>query len=1411
MECILRICHENLHEVDHNLIVPLIRHCVSNISSENNNSNDLNLTYCKILVEIGAKYCTDVMDDLFVIFQPGTSSAFNVLVLNTLADLATKNPYGMVPYLKALLGSMLPMLSVVKQDHIKGVFAYTLMRFAESIQEYLANIEKAPDQNVTKEYFTLEFENAYNHLSMWMQIREPNVRGKVIEALGVTCALISKEKFQEILPQLITSLLSYYKRPALSISTSTFEVDLHSITKSLCLILELAIQEQLYPPLNIQIDNIIANLFNQICVLPDYSQPSSIRNHNEILRCFATLTKKYCDPMILFLLNKLDSSNESVKIGSLTILRHLINACDVELVSKMPMIFSGLRIVLYDESIKVRKILTQVIVAVAYHGYLDLSGGESFIQFIIRQCSLPIIQYKHSISDLNENSLESLVLMCENVLYLLVTTVNDIENVMWPHLFEYLLPQEYRLAAPVICRSLGSLLVKLQEKANENPNHNLRLNFLENNHIIPKPAILLARLFVLIGGLPNETKILPVLKLIKLILPLIDEKSSSIVCNKLDQLINDIQSDYNDGFEKWQSEAFCFVTQYLDEMIESNYEFIYLFGKSLLSQIHLYNDNCSNKYFLMLILGDVIKKIATKQFSIESIETVFSNCDHTSELEQNGCANVAGQAASGFLDVVLVKLEQIVEHKKTNGLFNMIVDSVRSGPTKEQENVKSTVLLSYGKIAKNATSSLLLTRLETPILRSLISYYKSSKDLTVKSNFIQAVKLIAETVSSNSSSSHTNEPYVLRSRNELLNEITSILKTSSSSSHNQIKLCLETLSYLVNLEPIVNDKTKQTVIIIASNSALSLQNNAEVLSSYKLFLKQIVFREKNDPFILESTIRTLNKWFISTDHFNRLNATESVNYLLGNYLDSIDDLSFKTFNSLGSLLGLLVPRCFDPDQHVCQQAFSCLIQLCLISDKMQSRLPQNDNSISIITQLETESNFHDLEILASSTNQLSKCIAQRFQVNDPQLILFIKSVFDGLMDPQTLSSTGSSLVLNELMKLKGSELKENIEYLVDEFEKKLSKLSHEQTRQITLKAFCSLAFHHLSSVIKVIITNHIHFDDTIKLMIKSLAQDDNINEFLLEFLLEIITESQLTEPHFDISKRNHGISIVKPNLLAAICALKEVFLSINKSKLNEFGRIFTLLLLAIGSYVNTEYVLPGIRQKEANDKRSPRNSEDSIEIKMIPVKCAVEAFQAFILSSKHNYILNHISSEQWIEMEFEHSFHEIVSLIGKLLCDHSSNHIPNIVNLLLKVQNSPEVRHRVVLVSMFSQVLVTRVTDESIDEIVLNTLFTLLQDESALVRRLCVVGFRKFIDEKGKPSSKFTLTLISAMLNEMDVQGGYDKDTALEAINCLTSILNVIQCKDVKDQLVTIANRLRTQFDKVFICNYLHIFHFCCI
>ncbi|NWR96028.1 MROH1 protein, partial [Furnarius figulus] len=53
--------------------------------------------------------------------------------------------FGMVPFLTSILGTMLPMLGMAKQEHMKCVFCYALQHFSESIQEYVANAEQAPD------------------------------------------------------------------------------------------------------------------------------------------------------------------------------------------------------------------------------------------------------------------------------------------------------------------------------------------------------------------------------------------------------------------------------------------------------------------------------------------------------------------------------------------------------------------------------------------------------------------------------------------------------------------------------------------------------------------------------------------------------------------------------------------------------------------------------------------------------------------------------------------------------------------------------------------------------------------------------------------------------------------------------------------------------------------------------------------------------------------------------------------------------------------------------------------------------------------------------------------------------------------------------------------------------------------
>lgn len=124
----------------------------------------------------------------------------------------------MVPFLNAILGTMLPMLGMAKQDNMKWVFSsgrtrctisnilqhYILLllllllymvkhalpdpvsrpsfhlpalsHFSESILEYLANLDKAPDPTVRKDTFSSDIYAAYDILyCSWLQSRESKV------------------------------------------------------------------------------------------------------------------------------------------------------------------------------------------------------------------------------------------------------------------------------------------------------------------------------------------------------------------------------------------------------------------------------------------------------------------------------------------------------------------------------------------------------------------------------------------------------------------------------------------------------------------------------------------------------------------------------------------------------------------------------------------------------------------------------------------------------------------------------------------------------------------------------------------------------------------------------------------------------------------------------------------------------------------------------------------------------------------------------------------------------------------------------------------------------------------------------------------------------------------------------------
>uniref|UniRef100_A0A8K9XUK9 Maestro heat-like repeat family member 1 n=1 Tax=Oncorhynchus mykiss TaxID=8022 RepID=A0A8K9XUK9_ONCMY len=653
-----------------------------------------------ILVAVGNKYINDIMEEILSKFQPGILPHF--FVVQTLASLSESNVYGMVPFLNAILGTMLPMLGMAKQDNMKWVFSSALSHFSESILEYLANLDKAPDPTVRKDTFSSEIYAAYDILyCSWLQSRESKLRLTVAEAVGPMSHLMAHDKLEEQLPKLIPTILSLYKK----------NTEHYVISKSLCQVLDASVNMG-SRVLETQIDSLLTTLNQQVCAPVDYSNPLTVKNHNEVLRCFSILANTFPDRLVMFVLQKLENSNERIRMGSLAVLRHLINSSTSIMESKKLLILASIRQPLADHSNKVKKRVVQVISAMAHHGYLELEGGDLLVKFIIQHCALPDTYYRpgQRPSDPEEVTNEALRSMCDNTLHLFTTTVGRLTDVLWPMLLYYLTPGQYSNATAPLCKSLTLLGTK--KRASQEPNFNIDFN----EHVnLPSPHILMVRLLVN-GSFPFRSRGhgAPSLSLLNVISPNIHPNAETLWEKEIPALLSYLEGkgpQLNDpGFlakslvaiadDKWSCQLAIEATRYLST----------------------YNQSLEEKSFLYRCIGVTLQQCSNKEVVQKQLQEMLISARHNDAIERAGVAMGIGLCASSHLDATLAKLDDFGKSdafKKASGIFSLLKDK----NDLDVEKMKSTLILCYGYVALHAPEDQILSRIDSDILRSISNFY----------------------------------------------------------------------------------------------------------------------------------------------------------------------------------------------------------------------------------------------------------------------------------------------------------------------------------------------------------------------------------------------------------------------------------------------------------------------------------------------------------------------------------------------------------------------------------------------------------------------------------------------------------------------------------------------------------------
>uniref|UniRef100_A0A673XKQ4 Maestro heat like repeat family member 1 n=1 Tax=Salmo trutta TaxID=8032 RepID=A0A673XKQ4_SALTR len=663
---------------------PKIKSIISLASDEMTRSKDVvpdwQQAASNILVAVGNKYINDIMEEILSKFQPGILPHF--FVVQTLASLSESNVYGMVPFLNAILGTMLPMLGMAKQDNMKWVFSSALSHFSESILEYLANLDKAPDPTVRKDTFSSDIYAAYDILyCSWLQSRESKLRLTVAEAVGSMSHLMAHDKLEEQLPKLIPTILSLYKK-------NTEHYVISKVGRPL-----------MTAAVNVPTCTVIVILLPlQVCAPVDYSNPLTVKNHNEVLRCFSILANTFPDRLVMFVLQKLENSNERIRMGSLAVLRHLINSSKSIMETKKLLILASIRQPLADHSNKVKKRVVQVISAMAHHGYLELEGGDLLVKFIIQHCALPDTYYRPS--DPEEVTNEALRSMCDNTLHLFTTTVGRLTDVLWPMLLYYLTPGQYSNATTPLCKSLTLLGTK--KRASQEPNFNIDFN--EQGRCLLEGAPFTR---CVNGSFPFRSRGhgAPSLSLLNVISPNIHPNAETLWEKEIPALLS-----YLEGKGPPLNDP-----RVLEPV--ASYNIFYELSRFLFLASWLFPQG-----FLYRCVGVTLQQCSNKEVVQKQLQEILISARHNDAMERAGVAMGIGLCASSHLDATLAKLDDFGKSdafKKASGIFSLLKDK----NDLDVEKMKSTLILCYGYVALHAPEDQILSRIDSDILRSISNLY----------------------------------------------------------------------------------------------------------------------------------------------------------------------------------------------------------------------------------------------------------------------------------------------------------------------------------------------------------------------------------------------------------------------------------------------------------------------------------------------------------------------------------------------------------------------------------------------------------------------------------------------------------------------------------------------------------------
>ncbi|GCB76262.1 hypothetical protein scyTo_0018318 [Scyliorhinus torazame] len=1327
-----------------------------------------------------------------------------VYMVKTLGKMATENVYAMVPFLKSIIGMMIPVLSGVKQDELKVVFAAALGSFSKSILTYLENMENAPDSTVTKESFSSEICTVYNlFFKVWLEKEPSKLNIHIVEALGYISSLLPKDRLEKELPRIIPGILSLYKK----------HPGHFSITECLRRLLDAAM-EMRYPGLKAQLDILLNNLHQQMCHSVGPNNHRAIKNQNEILRCFTVLAPAYADSLVDFLLPKLENTDEQTRVGTLSILRHLISSVSSHLEGKKAQIVAAIKPMLLDNSTnQEKKLVAQVICALAQHGYLEPEEGKAMVEFLIRQCAATTDSATPVLTNHQEEQVtdEDLITVCETVMFMITNTVK-MEDVLWPFLLECVIKTPYTKALTTICNCLAHLGKKKLQGSSEK--FSLTYN---GDTSLPKTQALLSRL-LLVSCCPYQggSRGAAALRLMQVLSSNIHPAIGSGWDEELPALVDQLQDNSVESLseQEWEEKLLLFLSKTLN--IIDDEEWTNQLCDELCQQIDRNHHSPQEKGFLYKALGIVLSQVRSKNIK-EELHQILLNVQHNESAEREGAAIAIGFCAMTHFSDTLSSLEEFANSNRircTNSFFNIH----RSKPDVDLDQAKSTLVLCYGNMALYAPEELVLSRIETHILPAVSQFItrghskkSKPKDFTLKLSLIKAITMIARSLHSD----HQSVPFNSVRKRELLTYMQRLIEAEPRELLDSPvrQLAMNACLHLVQLHTESKQIDTSQLIHICLTSTFSIlpseldkgkgtDSNKETtilyiqtMTALQELLKQILLQRLSSEG-LQAMVKQLEEWIVSTKDYERERAMDMTLTLLKYYMEKLDVSNVVPLINTGTLIGRIMPRCADPSRSIGQMAMDSLhIILNIRLSYEGTNLDQDKEQLQVLQSVREDLVNPDTSVLLQACCQIAEVISKCLPHDQLGNLLFM--AFNGLSDQHPSCSSAAAILIKTIIKKHGSELQNQVPELLEVLRGQLQLIPCKEVKLSVLRSIAILAENNTTAVVSCLLTYPVPLDQYITDVWRSLAEDTECAPSTMRVLLDTLNKQlQCGE------KKTYPISenvTLYPTLrtLPAVCALYEM---INMPESAQavtklFPQLFSALLIHLNSSVNVrlpKVFIPNSEVMQMGFAVQPQTTRSGD----MCMKCA-ETLMGLLDRTGNQKVLNcMMENGGWNQMMDLQKCHMGVVQLAKAMGSSAGASLTGIVDELTELVPTLQECQKITVAAFFGELLRSPLVSQlELTDVLMSNLLQCLINSSPVLQLLCIRGLDNVTTGAPHCIEKYSRQVLGSLICMMGSKEHDNEILMFEVLSCLGKHLNLLKASTIKPFLIKILTGIQPFFE----------------